>query len=88
MTDWSTTGSGDISAAADLKYGFSDAAGCIKAGNDLIMPGSQADIDSILRAVDAADDEVPCPITRAELQACARRILNMVVYCEQQRRNA
>ena len=87
MTDWSTTGSGDTRAAANLKYGFSDAAGCIKAGNDLIMPGSQADIDAILRAVDAVEDEVPCVITLAELQACAKRVLNMVIRCEEQRRN-
>lgn len=82
MTDWGTTGGGDMNPAMDSKYGFSDAAGCIKAGNDLIMPGSQEDIDDILKALDAKPGEVACPITLAELQACAHRILKTVLRCE------
>lgn len=82
MTDWGTTGGGDMNPAMDNKYGFSDAAGCIKAGNDLIMPGSQEDVDSILRALNAKPNEVPCPITLAELQACAARILRLIAHSE------
>ena len=49
MTDWGTT----AEAKPDLEgrlpvYGWSSAAGCIKAGNDLIMPGSQKDVEEIL----------------------------------------
>ena len=80
MTDWGTTG-GEISPA-DKKYGCSDAAGCIRAGNDLIMPGRQEDVDAILRALDAGPGEVPCPITLAGLQACAGRVLRMILNCE------
>ena len=37
---------------------LSNAAGCIKAGNDLIMPGSQQDVDEIIRSVGVKDGEV------------------------------
>lgn len=81
MTDWGTTGGGDMNPAMDNKYGFSDAAGCIKAGNDLIMPGSQEDIDAILCSLNAKSGEDPFPITLAELQACAARILRLIAHC-------
>lgn len=82
MTDWGTTGGGDMNPAMDNKYGFSDAAGCIKAGNDLIMPGSQQDVDSILIALNAGKDQAAYPITLPELQACATRILKLALYCK------
>lgn len=43
MTDWGTTGRMQILGKETQKYGSSGAAGCIKAGNDLIMPGSAED---------------------------------------------
>ena len=86
MTDWGTTGGGDMNPAVDNKYGFSDAAGCIKAGNDLIMPGSQEDVDAILRSLNAKPGKAPCPITLAELQACAARILKLIAHCACERR--
>ena len=50
MTDWGTTG--DMNADAQkYKYTCSSGAACIKAGNDLIMPGSQRDVDEIIRSV-------------------------------------
>ena len=76
MTDWGTTGGGDMNPAMDSKYGFSDPAGCIKAGNDLIMPGSQQDVDAILAALRDGT------LTKAELQACALRVLSLVRLCE------
>ena len=72
MTDWGTT---DVHEGQ--KYGSSDPVQCIKAGNDLIMPGSQADVDAI-RA--AAGNELPL----ADLQACAERVLALVRYREEQ----
>ena len=67
MTDWGTT-----DAAEGFKYGSSNAALCMKAGNDLVMPGSQADVDAITGAVGKE-------LTLAELQACAKRILAMAL---------
>ena len=62
MTDWSTTN----------EAGGSIAWKCISAGNDLIMPGTEDDIDNIREALAAGK------ITRDELQACAERILKAV----------
>ncbi|MBQ9374334.1 MAG: glycoside hydrolase family 3 C-terminal domain-containing protein [Oscillospiraceae bacterium] len=70
MTDWGTT-----DASQGFQYGSSDAALCIKAGNDLTMPGSQEDVDAIVNAVGGK-------LTLAELQACAKRVLELVILRE------
>ena len=70
MTDWGTTGGVEM-GSFEHKYGSSNAADCVRAGNDLTMPGSDKDVRKIL------DNGV----TRAELQACARRILECVLVC-------
>ncbi|MCQ2500107.1 MAG: beta-glucosidase, partial [Lachnospiraceae bacterium] len=67
MTDWGTTEVCDPS----LKYGSSDPALCIMAGNDLTMPGSQYDVDRIISAVGKE-------ITLKELQICASRVIRLV----------
>ena len=65
MTDWGTTGS-----SWNLgKYAGSSIPGCIQAGNDLIMPGGKSDVDGILTALESGE------LTRAELEACAGRVL-------------
>lgn len=79
MTDWGTTGGIEMEPGKQFKYGTSNAAGCIKAGNDLTMPGSQEDVDEIIRSVDAAEGTVECPITLGELQACAKRMLSIIM---------
>lgn len=68
MTDWSTT---TAKMEPDGKYGAASAAMCIRAGNDLIMPGCRADLDGILAGLDEGI------ITREELETCAGRILVM-----------
>ena len=70
MTDWGTTGN-TWSGDEQHKYGESSAADCVRSGNDLTMPGSDTDINDILDK----------GVTRAELQACARRILECVLEC-------
>ncbi len=77
MTDWGTTGG--YGSDGPFKYGASNAAGCIRAGNDLVMPGSQADVDEIVRSVDAEAGNVPYPITLGDLQACAKRMLSSIL---------
>ena len=81
MTDWGTTG-GMLGGGAQFKYGNSYASGCIKAGNDLTMPGSDNDVNDILDALGKKEGEVPYPLTIGELQACARRILNVILQME------
>lgn len=78
MTDWGTTGGMEMEPGRAFKYGCSSAAGCIKAGNDLIMPGSQKDVDEIIRAVGAEEGEAEETLSLGELQACARRILQII----------
>lgn len=68
MTDWGTTGGGDMNPAWDEKYGTSDPVECIRSGNDLIMPGSQEDYDAIVNAVGSK-------LKLSELQISAKRVL-------------
>lgn len=65
MTDWGTTNDKFNLGV----YGASCPALCIKAGNDLMMAGSKEDVDGILTGLRDGT------ITRAELEACAGRIL-------------
>ena len=79
MTDWGTTAKAQPDLEGKLpKYGCSNAAACIKAGNDLIMPGSQEDVDEIIRSVGASEETVECPLTLTELKTCAARILRIL----------
>lgn len=79
MTDWGTTGGMEMNQGMEFKYGCSSAAGCIKAGNDLTMPGKQEDVDEIIASVGAKDGDVVCPITLGDLQTCAKRMLNTIM---------
>lgn len=65
MTDWGTTNSKFNLGS----YGPSSAAQCIKAGNDMIMPGSTEDIENILDGLAGGE------ITRKDLEICAGRVL-------------
>ncbi len=83
MTDWGTTGgSSGPGGTPDVKYGDSYASGCVKAGNDLTMPGSDKDVNDILNALGKKPGEVPYPLTLAELQASARRMLALIMKME------
>ena len=66
MTDWSTTNGGGSSAAK-----------CIMAGNDLVMPGGESDIEDILNAL--KDQTHPYAITRKDLELAAGHVLDTVV---------
>ena len=59
MTDWTTTNQGPDCTAS----------GCIRAGNDLIMPGKQTDHDDLERALDNGE------LSLEELQRSAWRLL-------------
>lgn len=81
MTDWGTTGGNDMNPAMNSKYGVSDPVGCIQAGNDLIMPGSHEDVTALLSGVQDGK------LSKAELQACAKRVLNLVLIRQKRRKN-
>lgn len=68
MTDWGTT----HDDSKEHKYAPSDCGECIKAGNDLIMPGSKDDVDRILESYKRGK------VSRAELCLCASNILKVM----------
>jgi beta-glucosidase len=62
MTDWCTTHARGGSASWK----------CIEAGNDLIMPGVEGDVENIRAAL--ADGT----LAREDLKACVRRLLTVI----------
>ena len=76
MTDWytsqDTTEMGMVSPSG--KYSHSSSVQCIKAGNDLQMPGCQQNVDDIVEAVNEGKE-----ITKADLQRCAKHILSIAL---------
>ena len=76
MTDWytsqDTTEMGMVSPSG--KYSYSSSVQCIKAGNDLQMPGCQQNVDDIVEAVNGGKE-----ITKADLQRCAKHILSVAL---------
>ena len=76
MTDWytsqDTTEMGMVSPSG--KYSHSSSVQCIKAGNDLQMPGCQQNVDDIVEAVNEGKE-----ITKADLQCCAKHILSVTL---------
>lgn len=80
MTDWFVTGALSASSGQEEsknKYASASAAGCVKAGNDITMPGGAADKDDIMAAL--SDSSHPYALSRAELQTCAKRVLESVL---------
>ncbi|MCD8013703.1 MAG: glycoside hydrolase family 3 C-terminal domain-containing protein [Lachnospiraceae bacterium] len=66
MTDWGTTVS---DPSEKIKYPCSSVAGCLNAGNDLIMPGTISDVEGIISAVYSGD------LTLRQLRECVSNIL-------------
>ncbi len=66
MTDWNTT---TTQQDPNGKYGPASDALCIKAGNDQIMPGCEADVEGILAALESGT------LDRGDLELSAGRIL-------------
>ena len=67
MTDWGTTSKSE----AHGKYGQSDCDTCLKAGTDLIMPGTQADLDELKYAVTSGKLDID------DLRWCAWNVLKV-----------
>lgn len=73
MTDWGTTSKEEDNKR---KYKASTCQGCIRAGNDLIMPGSRADIKELYESV------MKGKISMDELRLSAKRILKTMIRLE------
>ncbi|MBQ1310879.1 MAG: glycoside hydrolase family 3 C-terminal domain-containing protein [Blautia sp.] len=74
MTDWLVTGGMRNSGG---KWPCASAAGNVKAGNDITMPGFPADRKDIVAAL--SDPAHPYALTRADLLIPARRVLGMIL---------
>lgn len=75
MTDWFTTQ--DTSGGVKKAYPYSSAVQCIRAGNDLIMPGCEQNVKDIVAAVEKGEE-----ITLADLQFCVINILKVAMRME------
>ena len=71
MSDWVT---GNITKPTD-KYPGACASGAIKAGNDIMMPGTPGHQQDLLNALNNTD--AIYPITRADLEKCAARMIEI-----------
>ena len=74
MTDWLVTGGMGTSGE---KWPCASAAGNVKAGNDITMPGIPSDKNDMLKALE--DPTHPYALSRAELQLSAKRVLEMIL---------
>ena len=71
MSDWV---SGNINKPDD-KYPGAIASGAIKAGNDIMMPGTEGHHKDLLGALNNPD--ATYPITRGDLERCAARMIDL-----------
>ena len=78
MTDWFTSQDVPfITGPAKTKYYISASTGCIKAGNDLQMPGGKKNVDDIIEAVKTGKEIDGYRITLADLQFNAANVIRI-----------
>jgi beta-glucosidase len=79
MTDWFTSQDmPQITGKYGRKYPISSSVGCIKAGNDIQMPGCQKNVDDIVEAVNTGKEIDGFAITLADLQYCTANIIRVI----------
>lgn len=78
MTDWHVTNKDMLHMVCSRKnkYDKASAAGCVKAGNALTMPGLESDREDILNGLHAKGETV---LTKAELQLAAKQVLQSIL---------
>ena len=67
MTDWTTTEQGEDCTAA----------GCMRAGNDLVMPGAVSDTENLKAELDAGT------LDEEDLKACVARLADIILQSNQ-----
>ncbi len=75
MTDWFVT-SEQVGSTEDAIYPSGTAAGCVKAGNNLTMPGQASDVEDIMKAL--SDPSHPYALARADLIHNAAQMLRFI----------
>lgn len=79
MTDWGTTGV--PGSNREQKYDCCYAGDCIRAGNDLIMPGSKRDLDYLLADLETGK------MNPEDVRRCGGNILRLLKRIESEGRN-
>lgn len=74
MTDWYTSQDTSFMGMVSEVYPWSSSVQCVKAGNDLQMPGARKNVTDLIKG---AEDKTE--ITEADLQFCVRNILKIVL---------
>ena len=73
MSDWV---SGNMTNP-NLKYPVAVASGAIKAGNDVMMPGTAIHYQDIMTALN--NPEAKYPLTEREIRRCAARMIDLAL---------
>lgn len=76
MTDWCTSQDTGYMGLTSDKYPWSSSEWCIKAGNDLQMPGCQENVEDIVNGVKSGEI-----ITLGDLQFCTCNLLRVMARC-------
>lgn len=76
MTDWYASQDTAFMDATSEIYPYSSSVQCIKAGNDIQMPGCAENVADIMEGVRKGTE-----ITKADLQFCVRNILRVMLKC-------
>ena len=76
MTDWCTSQDTSYMGLTSEKYPWSSSEWCIKAGNDLQMPGCIENINDIINGVKSGEI-----ITLGDLQFCTCNLLKVMLRC-------
>lgn len=76
MTDWTTADDKNWWSPDKFKYSRSSCSGCIKAGNDLIMPGRYENVQEITSAIKDGS------LLIEDLQFCVKNILKTILKCQ------
>ena len=80
MTDWFTSVDMPmLTGTAKVIYPISASTGCIAAGNDIQMPGSQKNVDDIIRAVKTGEAVDGYTITLGDLQFNAANLIRTAI---------
>ncbi|MBO4901958.1 MAG: glycoside hydrolase family 3 protein [Lachnospiraceae bacterium] len=78
MTDWFASKDMPEIAKPSEVYPRSSITGCVYAGNDLQMPGSQELVDALIASAKDGKDDLGFTCSKADLQFCACNILHVI----------
>ena len=79
MTDWFTSQFlPDLQSKFAPIYPISSSTGCVKAGNDVQMPGCSRNVSDLVESASAGKPIDGIKVTKADLQHCAARVIHTV----------